>query len=742
MAVVIKTHKEYLKPFINPATAWALSIGASVGWGSLVVTTNSFLKGAGPVGSILGLVIGAVIMLIISRNYSYLMDCYPDAGGAYTYAKQAFGYDHGFLTAWFLALVYFSILWANITAVPEFIRFLAGNVFRFGFHYTLFGSEVWLGEILITVAVILLVGVLCAGFGRIATMVITAMSLAFVIGIVICFIAALLKHGNTGFSYQPLYLPDKSVVTQAVRVACISPWAFIGFECISHASEEFSFPVKKARRIMFASVIASALVYIFVFVLSVTAYPPEYDSWLAYIADLGNLSGLKGLPAFYAAQYYLGRDGVFILTLVMFCVVVTSLFCTTLALSRLLYSTAKDNILPVRFASLSEQHLPKNAVFLIAGITLIVPFLGRTAIGWIVEVTTVCATIIYGLVSACAFKIAYTRKDKVEKTTGIAGFVLMIFLAVLLLLPDLFGINTIANESYFLFAVWVILGFLFFHFVLRRDKGRLFGHSVIVWVALTFLIMFISLVWLSRTSMVTMTNAVGKVKEFYDETKQQGMPEEEVFLSEEIDALQRENKGNTGVAVGFFCLSMVILLVYFAWMRRRMESSEMELALALEKANQDPLTGVKSKHSYVEHEERINQGIREGTVGPFAIAVCDVNGLKRVNDTRGHMAGDELIRTASKLICEIFQHSLIFRFGGDEFVVIMTGRDYENRAKLVSDLNKRVEPNIGTEELVIAVGMAEYFPEEDHECQDVFEKADHLMNLRSQDLKFLDAKVR
>ncbi len=53
-----------------------------MGWGSLVVTANTYLAQAGPAGSVLGLALGALIMGIISLNYAYLMRAYPDAGGA------------------------------------------------------------------------------------------------------------------------------------------------------------------------------------------------------------------------------------------------------------------------------------------------------------------------------------------------------------------------------------------------------------------------------------------------------------------------------------------------------------------------------------------------------------------------------------------------------------------------------------------------------------------------------------
>ena len=95
-------NKETIKAldrYLSPLDVRAMAFGIMVGWGSLVVTNNAYLARAGPVGSALGMLVGAAIMLLISRNYAYLMNAYPEAGGAYTYTKEVFGYDHGFLTA-------------------------------------------------------------------------------------------------------------------------------------------------------------------------------------------------------------------------------------------------------------------------------------------------------------------------------------------------------------------------------------------------------------------------------------------------------------------------------------------------------------------------------------------------------------------------------------------------------------------------------------------------------------------
>ena len=95
---------KHLTPYMSPLGAFCLALGTSVGWGSLVVTGSSYLAKAGLAGSIIGLLVAMVIMLVIARNYYYMMSCYPGSGGAYSYARELFGYDYAFLVAWFLIL--------------------------------------------------------------------------------------------------------------------------------------------------------------------------------------------------------------------------------------------------------------------------------------------------------------------------------------------------------------------------------------------------------------------------------------------------------------------------------------------------------------------------------------------------------------------------------------------------------------------------------------------------------------
>ncbi len=67
--------------YLSPIHVWALPFGCAVGWGSFIMPGTTFLPKAGPVGTALGLIIGAVVMFIIGVNYCYLMDKFKDAGG-------------------------------------------------------------------------------------------------------------------------------------------------------------------------------------------------------------------------------------------------------------------------------------------------------------------------------------------------------------------------------------------------------------------------------------------------------------------------------------------------------------------------------------------------------------------------------------------------------------------------------------------------------------------------------------
>ena len=173
------------------------------------------------------------------------------------------------------------------------------------------------------------------------------------------------------------------------------------------------------------------------------------------------------------------------------------------------------------------------------------------------------------------------------------------------------------------------------------------------------------------------------------------------------------------------------------------KDKDIEYRLSIEAANKkaykDGLTGVKNKLAYLEELADLEISLENGTVKNYGVVVFDLNGLKTINDTLGHEAGDEYIKSASRLICTQFTHSPVFRVGGDEFVAILKGSDYEHREELEDSFRKIIDENQRNGLVVVSSGLAVNQPGIDESYNDVFKRADQLMYERKQALKTADS---
>ena len=145
----------------------------------------------------------------------------------------------------------------------------------------------------------------------------------------------------------------------------------------------------------------------------------------------------------------------------------------------------------------------------------------------------------------------------------------------------------------------------------------------------------------------------------------------------------------------------------------------------------DALTGVGNKAAYIKKLEELNRQMKESDP-EFAIVMTDLNNLKGINDEYGHRSGDLYIRGSCHMMCEAFKHSPVFRVGGDEFVAILTGQDYDNRREIVDQLRKDYEDSYNKTgespwlRYSAAVGMAEN-SSGDTTAEFVFKRADEEM---------------
>ena len=486
-----------LERYLSPLGAFSLAFGCAVGWGAFIMPGTTFLPTAGPMGTIIGMSIGTALMLIISFNYHYLMNHYAGSGGAFTYTKEAFGYDHGFLCAWFLVLTYIAILWANATALVLIARNLAGGILQKGFHYTIAGYHVYLGEALVSIGAVILFGVICIFSRKLAGYVQILMALILFFGIVFCLCIALIKTNGAGISQQ-WFSDSETIPVQIIQVAALVPWAFVGFESVSHSTGEFKFSVRKSFMVMALAVIAGGIAYTFLTWLAVTIQPEGYSDWVAYIKNIGNLEGLEGLPVFFATQKIMGNAGLVILAFTLIGAVVTGIVGNYIAASRLLYAVADEGIIPEKFHSLGKYKTPAKCIMFIMAVSVFIPFLGRTAIGWIVDVTSVGATIAYGYTSAAAFKLSLKEKKRGVQVIAALGIIISVGFFILAVVPNFWAISTLSPESYLILTVWGILGIAFFRYVVGKDRNQNFGKSIMVWTAMLLMLFFVSAIWMRQ----------------------------------------------------------------------------------------------------------------------------------------------------------------------------------------------------------------------------------------------------
>ena len=465
---------------ISVLGAFALSIGTAIGWGSFVVTSSSFVSKAGPLGSVIGLLIGLLIMGVVAYNYHYMMNKYPDTnGGIYSFAKYTLGSDHAFLVSWFLIITYSAILWANVSSFSLFARYLFGSTFQFGFHYSIGGYDVWLGEILLSSFFLFLFGGICLLKKQITTKVQFGLVLIFISIIIAGFIIAMISHQGGVQTYEPAFAPtNENEFVQIMRVVGMTPWAFIGFESISHSSKNFSFNKKHTFKVFLVALVITAILYILLCQLCISVFPDTYSNWYEYLSDTHRLEGLDGIPAFYVIHQYIGIAGLVLFAIALFAIIATSLIGNIYGLSGLISTMARNEVLPSLLKKHDKNDNHRNAIIFIVLLAFTMLFFGRVLIGWIVDVNNICGTIVFTYIGVIAMNQAKKDKNKFARIMGLIGLIIGAIFALFLIVSSVTSVDWVEPESILIFFIWAVVGFGYYAFILFKDKKKVFGHSM------------------------------------------------------------------------------------------------------------------------------------------------------------------------------------------------------------------------------------------------------------------------
>ena len=151
-----------LKKQLSPMNVWALAFGCVIGWGSFINPGKKFLPNSGVAGTAIAMVLGAIVMIIIAYSYAYMVPKYPQAGGEFTFAKNCFGKKLAYICGWFLLAAYLTNVPMNSTAIGLIVDGIDGNmnILKFGFNYSIAGFQIYMGEMIFAMVILIIFGYL------------------------------------------------------------------------------------------------------------------------------------------------------------------------------------------------------------------------------------------------------------------------------------------------------------------------------------------------------------------------------------------------------------------------------------------------------------------------------------------------------------------------------------------------------------------------------------------------------
>ena len=187
------------------------------------------------------------------------------------------------------------------------------------------------------------------------------------------------------------------------------------------------------------------------------------------------------------------------------------------------------------------------------------------------------------------------------------------------------------------------------------------------------------------------------------------------------------------IAVIVSILLIIFILLLVSVKAEKIARKEKHLVKALNRrVFVDSMTSVRNKGAYTEYIGKLNERLEAEELTKLSIGIFDCDDLKYINDNYGHDKGDIYLKTACQLICKVFDHSPVFRVGGDEFAVILQNNDLKNKDELIELFEKRRQEICQNaknkwEEVHIAFGIADYDPQQDSSVSDTVQRADKIM---------------
>lgn len=459
--------------------AWdilVIAFGAMIGWG-WVINSGDWITTAGFAGSIIAMLIGGVMVFFVGLTYAELTSAMPQCGGEHVFSYRAMGPTGSFVCTWMIILGYVATSAFEATALPTVITYLFPE-FNQVYLYSIAGKDIYLTTILLGVGVAVLITFINIRGAKTAAILQTVLTAIIAIAGILLVVGSAVNGDGANITGQMWESGTGTTLGSVFKVACMTPFLFIGFDVIPQAAEEINVPYKKIGKIMLLSIFLAVAWYLLI-IFAVCYIMPQS----AIAQEMSSQNGLVSAKAIEIAfrSPLMGK----VLIIGGLCGIITSWNSFLMGGSRALYSMGESLMIPKMFGKLGKHKTPEAAIILCGIACVVAPFFGRGVLVWLVDAASFGCVIAYMFVSIsfCILRkkkpeMARPYKVKAGRFVGVMAVLMAGFMTLLYIVPASFSAALVWQE-WIVVGIWLALG-AFFYFYSNKKYGAEFGRDIFI----------------------------------------------------------------------------------------------------------------------------------------------------------------------------------------------------------------------------------------------------------------------
>ncbi len=459
--------------------AWdilVIAFGAMIGWG-WVINSGDWITTAGFMGSMIAMLIGGLMVFFVGLTYAELTAAMPQCGGEHVFSYRAMGPTGSFVCTWMIILGYVATSAFEATALPTVITYLFPD-FNQVYLYSIAGKDIYLTTILLGVGFAVLITYINLKGAKTAAMLQTILTAIIAVAGILLVVGSTINGDISNITGQMWEASTGNTLGSVFKVACMTPFLFIGFDVIPQAAEEISVPYKKIGKIMLLSIFLAVAWYLLI-VYAVCYIMPQN----AIVEEMSSQNGLVSAKAIEIAFHspMMGK----VLIIGGLCGIITSWNSFLMGGSRALYSMGESLMIPEFFGKLGKNKTPEAAIILCGIACCIAPFFGRGVLVWLVDAASFGCVIAYMFVSISFCILRKKRPDmerpykvKAGKFVGVMAVVMAGFMTLLYIIPASFSAALVWQE-WIVVGIWLALGVVFYAYS-KKKYGAEFGRDIFI----------------------------------------------------------------------------------------------------------------------------------------------------------------------------------------------------------------------------------------------------------------------